>query len=330
MGPAAQAQPAGGSTSKDLTTGAELIFRRPEDPKTEPGGGRIASDRDERPSSTPAPTPRTATVSAHVQNQTIARGNAARSAPVPRYSEAEREYLQATQQDPGDPRGFAGLGNVYLDQGRFSDAVLAYRHAIKLKSDYLEAYMPLGYSLIRRNSIAEAVDVYNELLKLDPNDPEVYNNLGYAYNHTDRFQDSVVACNKAIELLGETGKAYKQGLQVREEVLSQAYKNLGNAYNGLKRYNDAADALRHSTKIEPKSASAHFNLGLALYNGGRYSEAIEAFKDTLKLKPDLAQAHYMLGLNYIAINEKALALEEYNALKNINKGLAEQLRSSIP
>jgi tetratricopeptide (TPR) repeat protein len=335
FGTSVQAQPGGGSTSKDLTTGAELIFRRPEDPKSEPGGGRLGSgerDRDEKPSNKPTPsaTPRTAKVSSHVQNQTIARGNAARSAPVPRYSEAEREYLQATSQDPDDPRGFAGLGNVYLDQGRYKEAVDAYRHTIKLNSDYQLAYMPLGYALVRLNRIPDAIDVYNELLKIDPDDPEVFNNLGYAYNHTDRFQDSIDACKKAIELLGETGKAYKQGLQVREEVLSQAYKNLGNAYNGLKRYNEAADALKQSTKIEPKSASAHFNLGLALYNGGRYSESIESFKETLKLKPGLAQAHFMLGMNYIAINDKAQALEQYNVLKNINKQLAEQLRSSIP
>jgi tetratricopeptide (TPR) repeat protein len=322
----APAQTGGGSTSKDLTVGAEVIFRRPEDPKSEPGGGRIESG-DDKP--IPLPTPRTSTVSAHVQNQTIARGNAARSAPVPRYSEAEREYLQAIQQDPGDPRGFAGLGNVYLDQGRFKEAVDSYRHALKLKEDYQLVFMPLGYSLLRVGRVADAVDVYNQLLKIDPNDPEVYNNLGFSYNHTDRFQDSIDACLKAIELLGETGKAYKQGLQVREEVLAQTYKNLGNAYIGLKRYNEAADALKQSTKIEPKSASAHFNLGLALYNGGRYSEAIESFKETLKLKPGLAQAHYMLGITYVTINEKALAMEQYDALKSINKNLAEQLRSSM-
>jgi tetratricopeptide (TPR) repeat protein len=306
----------GGNVMRDLIGGAALIFRRPDNPKSGPGGGRITG------SGTGA--------NARMQDQIIAKGNAARSAAAPRYSDAESQYRLATKQDPKDPRGFAGLGNVFLDQGRFQDAVEAYRQALLLDPDYQLVYMPLGYSLNRLNRHAEAIEVYNQLLKLDPDDPEIYNNLGYSYNHSDKYEESIEACRKAIALLGGTGQAYKQGLQTRGQVLSQAYKNLGNALNGLKRYNEAADALKHSTTIEPSSAAAHFIHGLALYNGGRFSEAIEAYKEVLRIRPGLAQAHYNLGLAYLSINNKALALEEYNALKTLNPELASQLRSAIP
>lgn len=309
---------AGGNLVRDIIGGAALIFRSPDNPKSEAGGGRITGGRGGRGAAD------------RIQDQIIAKGNAARSAATPRYSDAELQYRLATKQDPTDPRGFAGLGNVYLDQGRFQEAVDAYRQSVLLKPGYQLVYMPLGYSLNRLKKHSEAIDVYNQLLKLDPNDPEIYNNLGYAYNHSDRYQESIEACQKAITLLGATGQAYKQGLQTREEVLSQAYKNLGNAFNGLKRYNDAAEALKQSTIIEPNSAAAHFILGLALYNGGRFSEAIEAYKEVLRLKPRLAQAHYNLGLAYVSINNKTLALEEYNTLKDLNSGLANQLRSVIP
>jgi tetratricopeptide (TPR) repeat protein len=129
--------------------------------------------------------------------------------------------------------------------------------------------------------------------------------------------------------LGETGQAYKQELQNRNEVLSNAYKNLGNAYNSLNQYNEAADALKHATEIEPKNAAAHFNLGLALYNGRRYSEAIEAYKAVIKLRPELAGAHYNLGLTYVAVNDKEAAQQEYNILKPLNAGMAAQLQRLI-
>ncbi|HEU4478071.1 MAG TPA: tetratricopeptide repeat protein, partial [Pyrinomonadaceae bacterium] len=134
---------------------------------------------------------------------------------------------------------------------------------------------------------------------------------------------------EAIRLLGETGEAYKQGFQTRQEVLAHAYKNLGNAYNGLKNFEEAAKALRQATVIEPKSAAAFFNLGLTLYSGRRYSEAIEAYREVIKLRPALAVARFNLALTYLAINDKKSATAEYDALKPLDAKAAEQLRIMI-
>src|SRR6185295_3898782 len=98
----------GGRIDRDVVGGAALIFRRPENPNSGAGGVRIGSGRD-KPFAHPT------------QDQMIAKGNAARSAHTPRYAEAEGQYKMAAQMDPKDHRAFAGLGNVYLDQGRYSD-----------------------------------------------------------------------------------------------------------------------------------------------------------------------------------------------------------------
>lgn len=326
-----QGQSGGGSLPGDPVGGAALIFRKPENPALVAAGGsaRTAAGRDRaagpgRPEPTPTPKAR-----AVAQNKIIAKGNAARSAPTPRYSEAEQHYRQATREDPNDARGHAGLGNVYLDQGRFKDAVEAYGQAIKVEVDYVPAYQPLGYSLARLNRYSEATETLKQGLQYDPDNAEVYNNLAFALVHSGRYAEAVEAGQQAITLLGQTGQSYKQGLQNRNEVLSHAYKNIGNAYNGMKQYNDAADALRRAAEIEPKNAAAHFNLGLALYNGRRYSEAIEAYKAVVKLRPTLAAAYYNLGLTYVAINDKESARQQYNLLKPLNASMANQLQTLI-
>jgi tetratricopeptide (TPR) repeat protein len=320
----AQDSAGGGTLPRDITGGAALIFRPPENPPVhaEPasgrgsaGGGKIASPARARPSKE--------------QDRIIARGNAARSAAIPRYSEAEQEYRQAARLDPTDARAFAGLGNVYLDQGRFAEAVEQYKQAIKLKPDYTDALMPLGYSLVRLNRFADAIELYDATLNIEPDNPEIYNNLGFIYVHTEAYNAAIEACEKAIRLLGQTGEAFKQGYQTRNEVLSHAYKNLGNAYSGLKKYKEAAEALKQATVIEPKNAAAHFNLGLTLYTAGRYSEAIEAYKEVIKLRPTLAAAHFNLGLAYFAINDSTLAMAEYDTLKKLNPKMADQLYSMI-
>jgi tetratricopeptide (TPR) repeat protein len=308
------AQDGGGTLPRDILGGAALIFRKPENPPV--GGGRVTERR----------TPR---ATSKAQDQIIAKGNAARSAPTPRYSEAEQEYRKAASLDPMDARAYAGLGNVYVDQGRFADAVEQYLKAVKLRDDYTDAFMPLGYSLVRLNRYADAIATYDRTLTLEPDNPEIHNNLSYIYNHTNRHNEAIEASQRAISLLGETGQAYKQGYQTRDQVLSHAYKNLGNAYTGLKRYSEAAEALKQATVIEPNNAAAHFNLGLTLYTGGRYSEAIQAYKEVIRLRPTLAPGHFNLSLAYSAINDHAAAMAEYETLKTLDAKMADQLYSMI-
>src|SRR5215217_2715668 len=162
----------GGSVVRDITGGAALIFRAPQNPTVSSGatgGGRV------KPKNKPP---------VRQQDQAIARANAARSAPKPRYDEAEEQYQLAARIAPDDARAFAGLGNVYVDQGKFAQAVDAYHKALKVKPDYNGAYLPLAFSLARLNRFPEAIDVYQETLKRDPTTPEVYNNLSFAYNHS--------------------------------------------------------------------------------------------------------------------------------------------------
>lgn len=323
----AQDQAGGGRLPGDAMGGAALIFRKPANPQAHSatsassstaGGGRVRGSVKVR-----------AAAKAAAHERVIAKGNAARSAPTPRYSEAEQQYKLAAAEEPNDARAHAGLGNIYLDQARYKDAVTAYREALKVKADYVPVYQPLAYSLARLDRFDEATETLKQALQFDPNNAEVYNNLSFAYVHAGKYAEAIEAGQKAIALLGQTGQAYQQELQLRNEVLSNAYKNLGNAHNGLKQYNEAADALKHAAEIEPKNAAAHFNLGLALYNGGRYSEAIEAYKSVINLRPQLAGAHYNLGLTFVAINDKEGARKQYEILKPLNAAMAAQLQNLI-
>src|SRR5688572_20660705 len=111
IGVTAQDITGGGSLLRDITGGAALIFRAPQNPTVSSGatgGGKVKQGR--KPP-------------VRQQDSIIARANAARSAPKPRYEEAEQQYQLAAQIAPDDARAFAGLGNVYVDQGKFTQAV---------------------------------------------------------------------------------------------------------------------------------------------------------------------------------------------------------------
>ena len=94
----------GGSLLRDITGGAALIFRAPQNPAVNTSGGQAATGGGRVKQSRKPPV--------RQQESILARANAARSAAKPRYDEAEEQYRLATQIAPTDARAFAGLGNV--------------------------------------------------------------------------------------------------------------------------------------------------------------------------------------------------------------------------
>jgi len=108
----------GGSLVRDITGGAALIFRAPQNPSVSSatGGGRV------KPGKKPP---------VRQQDSLIARANAARSAPKPRYAEAEQQYQLAAQiADHLDARSRVArdqrrlgvdLASLVLDEHRRSD-----------------------------------------------------------------------------------------------------------------------------------------------------------------------------------------------------------------
>src|SRR6476660_9633997 len=100
----AQDQIGGGSVTGDALGGAAMIFRKPDNPALHTGsgsstgaagGGRISGGKKVKV---------TAAAASAAHERVIARGNAARSAPTPRYSEAEQQYKLAAAEDPNDAR----------------------------------------------------------------------------------------------------------------------------------------------------------------------------------------------------------------------------------
>ena len=71
------------------------------------------------------------------------------------------------------------------------------------------------------------------------------------------------------------------------------------------------------------------SLGTAYYKLGKYKEAIEADKEAVRLKPDSAKPHYNLAISYLAVKEKAPAIQEYRTLKQLDPEMAGKLYTLI-
>jgi tetratricopeptide (TPR) repeat protein len=82
--------------------------------------------------------------------------------------------------------------------------------------------------------------------------------------------------------------------------------------------------------LEPKNANAHICLGDAYYELERYEEAIEAYKQGIRLNPNDPSGCFNLAKTYLKMDNRDLALKEYEILKTLDGKLAKELANLIP
>jgi clan AA aspartic protease (TIGR02281 family) len=112
----------------------------------------------------------------------------------------------------------------------------------------------------------------------------------------------------------------------------------GTAYLQTQDYQKAAQAFRDAARLNPGSAEAQKGLGMAYLKIG-YSEgatnvevvekAVAALKEAARIAPGSAETRYHLGVAYLVLYDKDAAAKEYDALRDLDPALAEQLHSRI-
>ena len=200
-----------------------------------------------------------------------------------------------------------GMGNVFLHQEKWGEAVAEFQAALKIRPDYAEAYNNLGFALFKDGKAAEAIPRYREALRLQPAYADAWYNLGNALAQKGRLEEAVSAYQNALQFQpdnspvhGNLGVALFQNGKTNEAIAqfqmavqldpdnAEARFNLGNSFRLTGKVDQAIGCYQKALQIQPNYASASFNLGIALEEKGRLPEAIAQFQSALQLQPDNA------------------------------------------
>jgi len=101
------------------------------------------------------------------------------------YSDAIQQFEIVRQQGPKEPFGNFGLGQVYAKQGNQDAAIEAFKNAVSIKQDYLDAYSEMGYAYADNGQVDQANEVISTLYTLSPTDTTLANSLSqYIYEKT--------------------------------------------------------------------------------------------------------------------------------------------------
>ena len=63
---------------------------------------------------------------------------------------------------------YSNLGNVYKERGQLHDALENYRHAVRLKPDFIDGYINLAAALVAAGDMEQAVQAYVTALQYNP------------------------------------------------------------------------------------------------------------------------------------------------------------------
>ncbi len=96
---------------------------------------------------------------------------------------------------------------MLVSGGRYDDAIVHYREALRLKPDYVEPYANIGSVLLREHNAAEAERWYRDALRIRPSYAEVHYNLSLALAAQGKHAEAKRQLEEAVRLKPELANA---------------------------------------------------------------------------------------------------------------------------
>ena len=178
---------------------------------------------------------------------------------------------------------YSALGYTYEQQKQYKSAVEAYRHAIELDRDNLDAIRGLAQNLLNDGQTDAALEQYKVIADANPEDAQTYERIAEIYQKQGKFdaalenlkksesmvQDSLEVPYRMASIYQVQGR-YDEALQVMKDLLKKSEKP-DNSYTQGERSNRAVFLER---------------LGTIYRDQGNNQAAIDTFRQMIALGGD--------------------------------------------
>jgi tetratricopeptide (TPR) repeat protein len=197
------------------------------------------------------------------------------------YKQAAEKYEDAIKVDSEYADAYVQLGYVRAGQERFDDAIEQYRQANELgrkkqSKERKKAFWAWADALHQQNNYEQAVVKYREAIDIGENDPLTYYYLGEEFAAQERF-------DKAIEQYCQAAELWKTK---ESPTRKYALWGWGSALLQQEKFDEAIDRFRRAVEIVPPDFGAVCNYGYSLAELGSYRDAIEQFEWASSLDQD--------------------------------------------
>lgn len=208
------------------------------------------------------------------------------------YRQAEECFLQLLDKKVEYADVFNMLGVIYHADGKFNDAILCFRNALKINPEYTEAILNLAVLLNDLGDTKEAKALYNQIPSRKKVSHEINPTLKGKIANMHR---EVAETYAGIGLHKEAIEEYKKAL-----ALCPGYKDirtkLGISYRENREIELAVKELSETVKEYPGYLPARIQLGLTHYTGKMKEKAAREWNEVLKRDPQNTTARIYLKL----------------------------------
>jgi len=144
-------------------------------------------------------------------------------------------YTALVGRDPSNPLRHDAVGQLYLDDGRFDEAIAELRESLRLNDQSAPTHYNLGFALSARGRRDEAIAELEHALRIDPDYAVAHNNLGALLQVGGRLDEAQAHFERAVALGPDNVEA--------QANLAQLLSNRGRFADAARHF-DAVVALR--------------------------------------------------------------------------------------
>src|SRR5437868_1954703 len=184
---------------------------------------------------------------------------------------------------------YSALGYTYEQQKQYKQAIEAYRHAIELDRDNLDAIRGLAQNLMNDGQTDAALDQYKIIADANPEDAQTYLRMAEIYRKQGKFDQALDSLKKAETMVQDS-------IEVPYQIATvyQAQGRDEEAAQTLKQLLDKTEKADGNYTQGEKSNRAVFleRLGTIYREMGNNQSALDTFRKMLPLGDDNAVRGY--------------------------------------
>jgi len=202
---------------------------------------------------------------------------------------AERKYLDYLFWQDEDGEAWANLGRLYLETGRFGEAVDSLTRAVELLAERGDLYANLGFALEQLGHLQGAITAYTQALQMAPNLPDTYNLFGILLAKQGKISQAEAVYRRGIDTCPEHYGCYLNlgNLLVDQAQLEEAIANYRKALQLAPEQADIQHNLQLALDLQANPQQTWLDFGQRFYQQQNYSQALVCYA---KL-PQIASAH---------------------------------------
>ncbi|MFN3265924.1 MAG: tetratricopeptide repeat protein [Deinococcales bacterium] len=191
---------------------------------------------------------------------------------------------QPTNNPPRTCAQFVPLGKLYVSQGLFDQAYIAFRSCVTLEPKNTEALLLLGNTEIRLKLFSAAIEHFKQCVATDAKYWLCYVAMADAYrnqwrNSSDRARQ-LALLDEGLKILDDAER-----IATTNESKGSIANMRGNIYKDRGDVAKAVQAFERAAQLRPDAGVIWFNLGTLYVASNQLTKAIEALKKAINLMP---------------------------------------------